>query len=118
MLIATVKFQVIKETEFTPFDSYDMSLGLVKSDLNPARAIIFLIWILIFMLLRSPCKDLKPYDNPFWDFSNGGKIKKKINLPKIVAYLSCSAGRTHFARTNYDYRNAQVPEIASKYEFA
>jgi hypothetical protein len=30
--------------------------------------IIFLIGILIYTLLRSPCKDLKAYDNPFWDF--------------------------------------------------
>ena len=29
------------------------------------------------MLLRSPCKNLKPYDNPFRDFSNGGANKKK-----------------------------------------
>jgi hypothetical protein len=28
----------------------------------------FLIGILIFMLLRSPCKELKTYDNPFWGF--------------------------------------------------
>ena len=39
--------------------------------------IFFLIGILIFMLLRSPCKNLKPYDNPFWDFSNSGKSGKK-----------------------------------------
>ena len=49
--------------------------------------IIFLIGILIFLLLRSPCKISQPYDNPFWDFSKGG-AKKKINLPIIVAYLS------------------------------
>ena len=29
------------------------------------------------MLLRSPCKNLEPYDNPFWGFSNGGNKKKK-----------------------------------------
>jgi hypothetical protein len=48
---------------------------------------------------RSPCKISEPYDNPFWDFSNGGK-SKKINLPKIVAYLSCSAGRKYVYRKN------------------
>ena len=52
----------------------------------------------VVLLVRSPCKISEPYDNPFWDFSNGGK-SKKINLPKIVAYLSCSAGRTHFTQT-------------------
>ena len=64
------------------------------------HSVIFLIGILIFLLLRSPCKISEPYDNPFWYFSNGGERKRKINLPKIVAYISCSAGRTHFARTN------------------
>ena len=40
------------------------------------------------MLVRSPCINLKPYDNPFCDFSNGGtknnkkKKKKKIKIPK------------------------------------
>jgi hypothetical protein len=34
------------------------------------------IGILIFLLLRSPCKNLEPYDNPFWGFSNSGKNKK------------------------------------------
>ena len=27
------------------------------------------------------------------------ELKEPDKLPKIVAYLSCSAGRTHFART-------------------
>ena len=52
--------------------------------------IFFLIGIIIFLLIRSPGKILETYDNPFGDFSNGGKKKsEKINLPKIVAYLSC-----------------------------
>jgi hypothetical protein len=29
---------------------------------------LFLIGILIFLLLRSPCKILKLYNNPFWGF--------------------------------------------------
>jgi hypothetical protein len=29
---------------------------------------IFLIGILLFLLLRSPCKNVKPYDNPFCGF--------------------------------------------------
>jgi hypothetical protein len=32
------------------------------------------------MLLRSPCKNLKPYDKHFCDFSNGDKNK---NLAKL-----------------------------------
>jgi hypothetical protein len=42
----------------------------------------FFIGILLFLLLRSPCKNLEPYDNPFWGFSNGGN-KKKENKRKF-----------------------------------
>ena len=48
------------------------------------------------MLVRNPCKNLKSYDNPLCQFSNGGnnknKNKKNKNnnksgkIPKIVAY--------------------------------
>ena len=38
------------------------------------------------MLLRSPCEVSEPYDNPFWDFSNGGTRRERL-IPKIVAYL-------------------------------
>ena len=35
----------------------------------------FLVEILIFLLLRTPCQISKPYDKPFWKKSNkGGKI--------------------------------------------
>jgi hypothetical protein len=27
----------------------------------------------LFILVRSSWKNLKPYDNPFWDFNNVGK---------------------------------------------
>jgi hypothetical protein len=26
---------------------------------------------ILFFLIRSTCKNLKPYDNHFWDFNNG-----------------------------------------------
>jgi hypothetical protein len=29
------------------------------------------------MLLRSPCKNLKPYDNPFWGFEQRYEEKKR-----------------------------------------
>ena len=35
-----------------------------------------------------------------FEISNGGKRVRVRLIPKIVAYLSCSPGRTHFARTN------------------
>ena len=42
------------------------------------------------MLLRNTCKNLKSYDNPLCQFSNGGKKKKKKKksgkIPKIVTY--------------------------------
>ena len=52
--------------------------------------------MLIYWLVRSPCKNLKFYDIPFWGKSKeGNKNTKNKNtrkkLPKIVAYLSCSA---------------------------
>ena len=47
---------------------------------------LLLIGIIIFLLVRSPCKIS---DNPFWDFSNGGMSEKKERqIPKIVAHLS------------------------------
>ena len=59
--------------------------------------------ILIFMILRSPCKNVKPYNNPFWVFNNGGKKKNnKKKIPKIVAtfvYASSQGQRTHSAQT-------------------
>jgi hypothetical protein len=39
--------------------------------------IIFFYWNPPILLLRSPCKNLEPYDNPFWGFSNGGNNNKK-----------------------------------------
>jgi hypothetical protein len=39
--------------------------------------VIFFIGILIFLLLRSPCRISEPYDNPFWEKSDGGRRKKK-----------------------------------------
>jgi hypothetical protein len=32
--------------------------------------IVFWVWILIILLLRSLCKISEPYGKPFWDFSN------------------------------------------------
>jgi hypothetical protein len=45
----------------------------------------FFIAILLFLLLRSPCKNLESYDNPLLGFSHGGNNKKR-KICKIVAY--------------------------------
>merc|ERR1712074_47338 len=46
---------------------------------------LIFIGILLFLLLRNPCKNLKSYDNPFWGKSNAGKNnnKKYGKIPKI-----------------------------------
>ena len=45
--------------------------------------LFWLIGILIFLLLMSPCKNLKAYDNPFWSFEQRHEErKKKINYLK------------------------------------
>ena len=38
---------------------------------------IFLVGILIFLLLGSPCQISKPYDNPFWEKVTVPERKKK-----------------------------------------
>ena len=58
------------------------------------------------LLIRSPCKNLKPYDNPFWGFEQRyqeeekkrkGLITLNSGLPKLLRW------RTYFARTKiYD----------------
>ena len=40
---------------------------------------LLFIGILIFLLLRNPCKISEPYDNPFWGFEQRRREKKKIN---------------------------------------
>ena len=63
------------------------------------RNLIF-IGILLFLLLRSPCKNLKSYDTPFRGFNNGSKNMWK-KLPKIVATFVCASSHgqhTHSAR--------------------
>jgi hypothetical protein len=84
------------------------------------RILIFLPEFLI-ILVRSPCKNLKPYDIPFWDFNNGGnKKKRKISKvcsagartslgPIVATFVSASSQeqRTHSAQT-------KIPKIVAK----
>ena len=49
--------------------------------------IFFLIGILLFVIVRSLYKISEPYDNPFWDFSNGSNNKKRIKGPFIYRVI-------------------------------
>jgi hypothetical protein len=76
---------------------------------------IFFIGILLSLLLRSPCKNLEPYDNPFWGFSNGGNKKKnkkkKKNMQNSGLRLSdtvCTATLGPIYLMLYSY-HTQVP---------
>jgi hypothetical protein len=64
--------------------------AIVWGDRGVPNYFLLLIGILIFMLLRSPYKDLKPYDDHFWDFNNRGAKRKekrnRNNLPKIPKF--------------------------------
>ena len=40
------------------------------------KNLIFIV-ILLFLLLRSPCQNLKSYDSPFWGKSRGSNKKRK-----------------------------------------
>jgi hypothetical protein len=48
--------------------SWSSSSFCSKEPIQKGGPQLFWIGILIFMLLRSPCKNLEPYDNPFWGF--------------------------------------------------
>ena len=53
-----------------------------------------MIGFILVLGFRSPCKNLKSYDNPFWDKSKEVPRRPRPRfekIPKIVAYLSCSA---------------------------
>ena len=43
---------------------------------------LFFIGILIFSLVRRPCKISESYDNPCWDFINRGKKRKEEDKKK------------------------------------
>ena len=43
------------------------------------------------MLLRSPCKNLKPYDNPFWGFEQRYWLNLVI-LPVESGYMAVESG--------------------------
>ena len=63
----------------TPFKSYDCVLAFVRffRGVRPPPPNLIFIGILQFLLLRSPCKNLKSYDNPLWGKGRGGNNKKK-----------------------------------------
>jgi hypothetical protein len=60
----------VSAVTFLKFPHFPVKIGLFRG-VGGVPEIIFFIEILLFLLLRSPCKKLKPYDNPFWGFEQG-----------------------------------------------
>ena len=64
----------------------------------------FFIGILLFFLLRNPCKNLKSYKKPFYGFNNVTKKRKekkrKEKLPKIVVTTFAAANCLHSDRSD------------------
>ena len=60
---------------------------------------VLLIGILIFLLLRSPRKILEPYDNPFWDFSNGG-TRQEEEQPSLINKFCLQPRAAHAIRSD------------------
>jgi hypothetical protein len=59
----------------------------------------FLVGILIFLWVRCQCKILWTKGTVTgWE----KEYKEEEKIPTIMAYLSCSAGRMHFALTNFN----------------
>ena len=56
----------------------------------------FIFWIeilILFLWIRSPCKILKPYDNPFWDFMQKAQREEREIMPSWMA-TRCAGART------------------------
>ena len=70
--------------------------------------ILFLIGILIFLWVRSLCKNLEPYNNPFWDFNNGGESKSE----KIL--ITKNSGLPKLLRWSHELRSNQCSENFSR----
>ena len=70
--------------------------------------ICFLIGFLLFLGFKSPCKNLKSYDNPFWVKKQGGWEEEEggqeENNSKKSGHLVCAISqgqRTHSTWTNF-----------------
>ena len=74
---------------------------------------LFLIGILLFLLIRSPCKNLKSYYNPFLGKSNKATNKnKRKKISKKVATFVCASSqgqRTNYAWTIYPFNPLETP---------
>ena len=64
--------------------------------------------ILIFFILKSPCKMSEPYDNPFFGCSNGSKREKKFLLVR-PALLSLLQWRRQFPRI----KSEKIPKLVA-----
>jgi hypothetical protein len=81
--------QTIPPTQEKSYPKFRTTLE--NTPLCPPEYSIVLVGILIFWWVRSPCKISEPYDEPFWDFSNGeekksGRRKNTENssLPELI----------------------------------
>jgi hypothetical protein len=67
---------------------------------NFGPQLFILIRILIFMLLRSPCKNSEPYNNPIWGFEQERPENIMVNGWYVISY-----------RTSYLFCNSYGSEI-------
>ena len=87
LLNLTLVSQQQKWTTFSPLSGQDSYIG---GGGGGPRNFIF-SGILLFLLLRNPCKNLKSYDNPFWKNSDEGREgeRKKGKKSMIIVVPSC-----------------------------
>ena len=72
-----------KWTTFSPLSGQN---SYIQGARGGPQNLIF-IGILLFLLLRNPCKNLKSYDNPFWGKSNKA-WKSAVILPEECGYIA------------------------------
>ena len=75
---------------------------------NLSKLYLINIGIPIFMLLRSPCQKLKPYNNPFWGFEQRYQ-DNKITTRRLITKNS---GLPKLLRWSHALRSDQAPGSA------
>jgi hypothetical protein len=75
----------VSRVTFLKFPHLPVKIGLFWG-VGGVPQLIFFIEILLFLLIRSPCKNLETYDNPLLGFSNGGKKKREEEKEKYAKF--------------------------------